>query len=475
MFGTSALRANLGTLPPLPFLVPAVLEGLVRSETYKDIVEVVPGEADLYCAKYVSEMGGLILTGDSDLLVHDLGAEGAVSFFKDVVSQTDEHSDLSSEIYQPAAIAKRLALPTSHGLQSLAFEIFMDTHGTFPKLVSKAKSTESMWTFPKLYAEFITEYRQLPEKLLTNDEETSQAIAVLQAMDPRISEYVLQFPSVALIAAQVPCEQAADSMHIFLPFILDCPIRTNAWEISTPTRQLAYGLMNLIVPEAERKSTVFEHRRQQNKSNGLELAVPSIAEISQACKTLSNHLMQLREKMRFPSEFEFWTAVAIHQELESASLRDKASMIEGLIKQYQRARDMLQNNLNWEAIHLLAQCHSSYYSFRILKQISRLVVVQGGASIPEIILTLEQQLKALPNLTALPSYGDVSAMVKEIDALDMTRVSREVLGLPVMRSESSNQDKTAPEKKKRKRDNSSLGTLNKLKQSNNLFDLLDVE
>lgn len=447
----------------------------MRSKSYQDVVEVVPGEADLYCAKYVSMRGGLILTGDSDLLVHNLGAEGAVSFFKDIAFQINDHSDLSTEIYQPAVIAERLALPASHGLRCLAFEMFIDTHGTFPKLVSKAKLAESIYTFPKLFEEFITEYNQLPEIFPMAVEEPSQAITVLRETDPRISEYVLQFPSVALIAAQVPCEQAVDSRHVFLPFILDCPIRTNAWGISSPTRQLAYGLMNLIVPEAERKLTVFEHRRQQNNSNGLELAIPSIAEISEACKTLSEHLMHIREKIRFPSEIGFWTAVAVHQELESAFLRDKPSMIEGLIKRHRKTKDMLQKNLNWEAVHLLGQSHSSYYSFRILKQILRLVVVQGGASIPDVILSLERHMKTLPDLTALPSYGDVSAVIKEIDSLEMVQVSRDILGLPTVSSESSNQDKTSHEKKKRKRETLPLGSLSKPKQSNNPFDLLDIE
>ncbi len=241
LFGRTAVRSGLTALPPAPFLVPAVLEALKGSDQYKDIIEVVPGEADLYCAKYLQQHGGTVLTGDSDLLVHDLGLEGAVGFFKVIQGSS---GSLQCEIYHPTAIVDRLGLPKSHKLHSLAFEMFMDNHGTFPQLLARAKNLEAIKLYGIMYEDFLKEYVTLPSDTNTSNPRSAATLLVLRQLDPRISEYVLQFPSLAELAGQSPVLHAIESSaaHVFLPFLLDCPIRTNAWEMSTATRQLAYRL-----------------------------------------------------------------------------------------------------------------------------------------------------------------------------------------------------------------------------------------
>jgi hypothetical protein len=228
----------------------------------------VPGEADLYCAKYLSQYGGIVLTGDSDLLVHDLGQDGAVSFFKEI-----EHSaisdTLSSQIYQPAAISQRLDLPISHGLHAFAFEILMDSHSTFRKLLVGARSLKAVTANPSDFKLFLKEYKQLRAPLNSND--SPKILPILRSLDPRISEYVLQYPYLAQIAGKEEIAEVSETVHVFLPFLLDCPVRTNAWEVSTVIRQLAYGLINLIVPDTQQKVTVSEHRKQQDMSTGREL------------------------------------------------------------------------------------------------------------------------------------------------------------------------------------------------------------
>jgi hypothetical protein len=159
LFGRTAIRSNLTGLCPLSFLVPAVLESLVASTQYRDITEVVPGEADLYCAKYLKQNGGIIFTGDSDLLVHDLGADGAVSLFRDVeFPSIDNFDTLCTKLFQQSTIVDRLALPKSHGLHALAFEMTMDNHCTFPKLLAQAKSLKAVSANPQMYEDYLKEY-----------------------------------------------------------------------------------------------------------------------------------------------------------------------------------------------------------------------------------------------------------------------------------------------------------------------------
>ncbi|MBE7179732.1 MAG: hypothetical protein INR71_00735 [Terriglobus roseus] len=82
MFSPCPAPSHLRLLPPAPFVVPAVIEAL-RESGYRDVVRVVPGEADPYCAEDVRLHGGFVVTGDSDLLVYDLGQVGGVVFLQD--------------------------------------------------------------------------------------------------------------------------------------------------------------------------------------------------------------------------------------------------------------------------------------------------------------------------------------------------------------------------------------------------------
>ena len=95
---------------------------------------MVPGEADLYCADYVRTHGGVVFTGDSDLLLHDLG-DGAVCFFKDIDLTASTSTHLFKCIqYQIRTIVQRLGLDKTHGLLALAFEMTMDAHASFREL-----------------------------------------------------------------------------------------------------------------------------------------------------------------------------------------------------------------------------------------------------------------------------------------------------------------------------------------------------
>lgn len=136
LFSNVAVPATLRRLPASPFLVPAVLDVLSKSP-YAAITEVVPGEGETFCANHVRVNGGIALTGDSDMLVYDLGTSGVVAFFKQLEcrqrsSDSPSRKDTSktckvlvAELFKPKDIAQRLGL---ENLQRLAFEIKTDSH-----------------------------------------------------------------------------------------------------------------------------------------------------------------------------------------------------------------------------------------------------------------------------------------------------------------------------------------------------------
>jgi XPG domain containing len=472
-FHSPSVKPKLTVLPPSPFLVPAVLEALLRSSQYQDITEVVPGEADLYCAKYLSQHGGIVFTGDSDLLVHNLGKDGAVTFFKDI--QYSASSDtLGSQIYKPAVIAQRLDLPKSQGLHAFAFELLMDSHGTFRKLLIDAQSLKAATANPSEFKRFLKEYKQLPT--MFNAKDVTKILPLLRSLDPRISEYVLQYPYLARLAGREEITESSQTLHAFLPFLLDCPVRTNAWEVSTAVRQLAYGLINLIVPVTQQRLTVSEHRKQQDKSTGRELQLPSLSQIPEACTAITILYSQLRQSLPGLSEFQIWTAFALHQEFEYSYSRAKTPLSKFVIQQLadlgnKSNMSKKRKGLTWDIIQFFAQIQGSYYSFRILKQISSLVVCHSPAQLlPEPLLHLHQQLDSLPKLCDLVGLDCVSSIIGSLGEGAILIITSHVTGGE--EETQKPQESRRALKKKRKRGQSAAEASASSQKPRNPFELL---
>ncbi|CZR64088.1 uncharacterized protein PAC_13985 [Phialocephala subalpina] len=478
VFCSTSIRSSLTGLPPLPFLVPAILEALGQSAEYGSITEVVPGEADLYCARYLKENRGLILTGDSDLLVHDLGPDGAVSFLRDIrpLSEASARELCCSHFYQPASIAKRLSLPDDHGMLSLAFEIVMDPFKKFPQLVKEAQTSKAITTNPKEFSDFIREYVPLSplEQTLT---ESADVQSILRRLDPRISEFVLKFLARKHGPTELVITGDAPKLHIFLPFLLDCPIRTSAWESSTSVRQLAYGLMNLIISQ-EQTLSVFEHRKQSDKSDGRELQLQEISHIADECSALLTLLSDLRLKVPELNESQIWTALAIHQNIEWSNAHDKSSLITPFMQQFLRLEACGESGeFSWEAIQFFAELQASHYSSRVLKQTLSLVLAHGDVyPLQEPLQLLYDELQSLPDLTGFPSLSDASSAMRKMGNQEAMSAIRSIvdvlLPLPVVAAQTPSK---AAKKKRKRASRASEPANTKKKPINNLFDLLDVE
>ncbi|KAH6715981.1 XPG domain containing-domain-containing protein [Leptodontidium sp. MPI-SDFR-AT-0119] len=480
LFQNTAVRSGLTALPALSFVVPAILEALKASSIYADITEVVPGEADLYCARYLEKHGGVVFTSDSDLLVHDLGHDGAVSFFHDIESSENDASGiLRAQIFQPAVISDRLALPNSHGLHSLAFEISMDNHGTFPKLLTRAQSLKAVKENLQMFEDFLKEYAPLPiQSDLPTDVET---LRVLRRLHPRTSEYVLHFPSLARIASQplVSGKSASLSPHIFLPFLLDCPVRTNAWEVSTATRQLAYGLVNVMVPATEQVSSVFEHRRQTDNSDGRELMLPEVPDISGACIAIVETYKELKKKLPEFTEKQLWMAFAVHQDMEWSAMNSKTPISQLLLQRlaYPKISDP-SGYFGWDIVQFFAQLQGSLYSLRILQQITSLVVsIEPKTLIPEAVRDLNSLLSSVPRLVDYPDLGTASSIIrKSEEGLRFMKGLKDILKILDSSSSSTASGPSKSRKssrKKRKRDQAGSELPVGKAKSSNPFSLLE--
>ncbi|KAJ8060732.1 hypothetical protein OCU04_011036 [Sclerotinia nivalis] len=477
-FAFAPQRSSFTKLPASSFLVPSIIEALQNSNKYRDIVEIVPGEADTFCAGYVSQYGGTVLTGDSDLLVHEIGTDSSVSFFQDVeVSSKADTWMLQSQVFHAGSIVKRLGLPPSYGIRALAFEIVMDSHGTFSKLLKQAITLSAIKQHKGMYADFVKEYLPVDIDLATFDSalvKCSFVKTALQALDPRVCEYVLQFPyfmrCLGLSQSSSASQDSANNINIFLPFLIDCPSRTNAWEMSASIRQLAYGCINLILPVGERRTSIFEHKRQANTSRGREWEIPAASDISRACTEVLTFLHESRIKLEGQCIADSWTSISFIQDAEWSESIDKVSLskkvLAGLGTLNPDDTSPKKSELDWDKIHVMAQIQGSYYSFRILKQMTTFLILIGGrGSVSGPLLELNNLLQDLPSLKAHVGFEKLDSM--------LTTMQESILEDSCQEKElsASISAEKSKEKKKRKGDQlTSSRTANK--KPTNPFDVL---
>ncbi|KAG4025171.1 hypothetical protein MFRU_064g00080 [Monilinia fructicola] len=477
-FAFAHQRNKFTKLPASSFLVPSVIEALQKSNKYKHLVEIVPGEADTYCASYLNRYGGIVLTGDSDLLVHEIGTHGSVSFFQDVEVLSKANSwELKSQIFNAGSIIERLGLPPSHGIRALAFEIIMDCHGSFSKLLKQAIALTAINQHKAMYEDFVKEYLPVEIDVGTLDSGLVEASVVknaLQVLDPRICEYVLQFPYLTrCLGLSQPSSTSQDcvkNINIFLPFLIDSPSRTNAWEMSTSIRQLAYGCINLILPVEERRTSVFEHKRQANASRGREWEIPATSGIPGACAEVLRFLHESRINSEGQSITDSWTFTAFLQEAEWSQSIDKGCLGKQILKGHQNLDpdhiSRKASEWDWDMIHLMAQIQGSYYSFRILKQmINFLVLIGRRGTIAQPLLQLNDILQDLPCLSALDGFEQMDSMLTTMKGSILGGLGQEKEPSVAAPAEASK------DKKKRKRDQTKAPvTANK--KSTNPFELL---
>lgn len=441
-----AQPSHSGASPPPPaFLVPSIIDALRHSEHYASQTKVVPGEADVFCAQYVREHGGTVLTSDSDLLVHNLGSNGSVVFFSDIESNP-AGTELTGLQFKSADICERLSLHPEDGLSCLAFELVMDPHISLEQAVSKAKNKYSVAAYPGAHKEFTEQYLS-PE---TGSQVTVEASVVL---DPRISEIVHR------------CRDKKPAMY--LPFLLDSPTRTSAWESSKDIRQLAYAILQTVtglpIP------TVAEFRRLDQPSAGTPIKVPPIAEVEMDAAVLEDVLSSITKDVK--NSKAVWMTLSVYQDVTMTTSQGKVQPLS--LKLLQQAVDGKLDITSWESVHFLAQCQATYYSLRMLQQIMQHAATQGKG-LPPALVELQDCLSKLPSLSDFPTIFNFPEMLQLI--IDkkglscLTKICADQDDM-VPQLEAIMQPKRQPKSNKRKNSQEPEAR----PRSNNPFALLDAE
>ncbi|KAM7216009.1 XPG domain containing domain containing protein [Rhypophila decipiens] len=396
----SATAKGMPKKPPPypPFLVPAVLEALRSSEKYGPLTRLKPGEADVFCAQHVSRQGGIILTSDSDLLVHDLGRDGSVIFFADLEIELESKS-LTALLYRPLSISKSLKLNAGDGFSRLAHVLSMDHHITLEQAVERTRGEADT-----PYSAFTDQYTSA--EVISHAEVGDDIL-----LDPRISELVLQCLEKENCGANEARERDI-AMH--LPFLTDSPLRTSAWEASRPTRELAYGI--LLSPEYASGQnpmlSVSEYRRLQVKSSGTKVEVPYTAvALDQEATKLIDTLTRIRDTVGDTPGL--WVILSIYEDIISTLSRGKARPL-GLELLLQDTKGTLQQH-SWNFVHFLAQVQATCYSLRMVQQIIDFKKQpKNKREISATVVRLGVHLRGLPRLTDFPAIKDFLELLRSV-------------------------------------------------------------
>lgn len=392
------------------FLVPAVISCLRKSNRYHSKLQVVPGEADHFCAADIQRQGGIVITSDSDLLVHNLG-EGRVAFFRDLYK--DNEYDFSCLSFAPKAMFDTMGLSYPEKPIQLAYELQMAPQATLAQLIGKCSKPVSLSTH---YAEFRENYTPPDETILLKPTGAQQIS--LNNLDPRISEVILAFHSRC-------CAVDTESpIRVFLPPLMECPSLKSAWDQSSAIRQLAYFIANTYVSHDGAVLNVREFRRVESLLySGRQVKVPS--------PTIARGYMQ--DILSCVEHFEanpqcsgdkFWILLAMALDKIESVKHDRESLVEQIQEYLVSPMSNSGDYAAWGFVHVVAQIQATCYSFRMLQQtLCAISSPKLGEDLPETT-KLQDVLAGLLPVERYPCLTDLFQVAGEfqqsglIDALD---------------------------------------------------------
>ncbi|PGH17537.1 hypothetical protein AJ79_01137 [Helicocarpus griseus UAMH5409] len=403
LFGRRPVPARLRELPETTFMVPTVIEDLKRrwsrveigrcarefagvtangddgnnaESIFAGLTEIVPGEADVYCAAAARTYNCAVLTGDSDLLVHDLGPEGSVIFLDSIESSEIQETStdgctsimtIRATQLRPASIAKSLGVVS---IQRLAYELKRDPYSSFSTLIQRAKSTTGVVEDSASYIAFMKEFS------LQNEAETDTHAPTVWSQkshrpitDPKLSELYAQYESSDFSTPQKP-------PHIYLPILIESHDRRAAWMQGSDLRLLAYSLSNLKSTTGRlRNEAVTEHMRKGRRIAPVQLTLLSQGEIEQGLGAFLGQVRNLTATYQAdddgrgssdPNTLTFWTAFALHDILAQMEPDERPSL--GKVRRFLEL-GYCGEKLEWGDIHLQAQVVVIMYSIRMLREV----------------------------------------------------------------------------------------------------------
>lgn len=379
-------------------MVACILDEL-RNDSGSDYpVQVVPGEADSYCAAIARLTGAAILSNDSDMTMYDLGSEGSLVLLDtldltpvcDVQHDQKRKSDiLLAQRLHPLNIARRLGLTMLDGKLSLlrfGFERAnypSESTGWIRSRCTDVQCTELSEEF-KRFCELYRDERKIGTVM--------DIINPLIQLDPRLSELHCQYHCIEYMA------QSLHDPHIYMPLMVEDPTRDSSWTYGKGFRILAYSLLGL---SAESKSNFRNHERitefQKRGQHiaGVPLKALNRAEMLSSMETLGRDL----RKSTFADDAVLTWRLFGLKEVNAEKVRNGKPTISLAWASEFLSRGYVDGELSWEDIHVYANIQAVLYSLWILKQSCN--VTNPENDLQTSVEKLSQALRPLVSLRSL--------------------------------------------------------------------------
>lgn len=376
---------------------------------WSGLTEIIPGEADVFCAALAAQNPGTaILTSDSDLFLFDIGSDSSIIFFDTIHVETygdetglaESHITIKAMKYRPASIADRLGIPA---LSYLAHELNQSSRSKLAELVRRAKIASGSSSKTLAYLKFLEEYDL--QNVLKYDASGAQ---ILQNLDTRISELYMQ-----CLWTSSTFQDQNQAPRIYLPFLVEDHSRKCAWAESVGIRRLAYSLLNLnaasskgskltVVTECVRRGRRFCFDNIDLYSierGGTEKESGSLLETLESFE----RRYQLHNQHHASYDPLFWRTYALYEiNKDWFTTNNHASAFKNhvALKSFlglNRGSEFDKETIKWDDIHALAQLQAILYSLRMVYQIIQGLAPDGGG----LLGRLNDILARLPPLHVL--------------------------------------------------------------------------
>ncbi|KAL6244338.1 hypothetical protein RBB50_008580 [Rhinocladiella similis] len=420
LWSTPIISSRKLTLPAPPFMVASAIESL-RTSRWRDTVQVVPGEADIFCAMLAKQSGGAILTNDSDMAVHDIGSEGRIVLLHSLEkrsaasSQTGRrqtNGSITALAFSPIQVAERLQVPS---LLRFGFERYLDSSLSVAMVKERARQNDRLddVNLQEEYQVFTQQYEEVSTLSIPQRQQP-----LLNDLDPRTAEAVL-------------CPDS--SPHVYLTPLNEDPSRDSSWTYGSDIRHVAYSLLRRCsITTITHQDTVAEHARKGQRITSTIIKCLDVPQIQERLTTILQSLpgdttTSLSWKSQGRQSLLQWYTLALRfvneHRLAAGKTPFSATQTFNLFGLRPRTpASRTKSRLSWDEMHLLGNLHAVLYSFRILKQLTRyMMACSAGEGSLERNELVDMLSNVLSHLDTMPSIKDLF-----LDMHDLRRAISEV-------------------------------------------------
>ncbi|KAF2225604.1 XPG domain containing-domain-containing protein [Elsinoe ampelina] len=398
-----------------PCFINAVLDSLFNND-YGAVTKVVPGEADSYCAEIARcHEAAFIFTSDSDLLVQDLGDTGKVVIFKDVSFDTTANLWVELLVHHPSRLAELLQVPNLIATAYCVKQNFRRSLSEAAAMVRMQNPTGSGYEeFRKLYTSH-GEQSTMMKYLQTT--QYKDVVCFLEEQDPRVSELVLQLQIRPGNDTTVKSER---SIYFFLPFLLEDPSKSSAFQPSTGLLKLCYSILKYIDKDL---GYVTEYTRRGLAIQSAALMLHPIGQTDSEIRDTGNWLedaLTTCDHLPVAARWRMLAAAILldHQTQSGKGLPSRDDMIALVL-------NSSWPPWTWALLHAKAQMQGILFSLRLIKQIvSFTILVNMHVSLGE---NASRDLRRLDRvLASLPKTSDVLDWKDGTSAMSMAEIQTTV-------------------------------------------------